>query len=242
MTIDSHAVRTVVLAAWSAFLAWLWLSGEVARYLGPRTQWVVAFGAVALGALAMVYGRSLRASGDGGLRPGRRELAGLAAMLVPIVAGCVVAHASLGSAAASKKLAGRGVDTSQLAELASDNAKGVGFLELKAAEHNAGFAAKNGIHTGLSVHLMGFVQGSPAGVRSPFQLARFYIGCCVADAVPIDVTVERAEIPRTPLTKDQWVDVVGAVTRRGRGFVLQAEKLTRVSQPQHPYLYFSSGT
>jgi hypothetical protein len=153
-----------------------------------------------------------------------------------------VAHASLGSAAASKKLAARGVDASQLAQLDANGAKGVGFLELKASEHNAGYAAQNGIHVGRPVHLMGFVAGNPRTARAPFHLARFYIGCCVADAVPIDVTVQRARIKTMPLKHDDWVDVIGAVTRQGRGFDLQAETLKRVPQPKHPYLYFSSGT
>ena len=40
--------RMVVLALWSAFFAWLLVSGEVYRYIGPRTRWVVVFGAVML--------------------------------------------------------------------------------------------------------------------------------------------------------------------------------------------------
>lgn len=241
MTLDSHAARTLVLGCWSAFLAWLWVSGETARYLGPRTQWVVPFGALCLGLLAVAYGRSLRGAGDGPLRPRPKELLGLGAMIVPILFGCVLAHASLGSAAASKKLSARGVDPSQLAALDSQGSKGVGYLELKASEHNAAYAAKNGLHPGRSVQLLGFVQGSPKSARAPFQIARFYIGCCVADAVPLAITVLRDEIKPVELRKDQWVQLNGSVTRRGKGYVLQAETIKKVPQPHHPYLYFSDG-
>ena len=41
MTLDTRSLRLLVLWGWTLFLLWLWLTGEVLRYLGPRTQWVV---------------------------------------------------------------------------------------------------------------------------------------------------------------------------------------------------------
>lgn len=35
------SARMLVLALWSAFFAWLLITGEVCRYIGPKTRWVV---------------------------------------------------------------------------------------------------------------------------------------------------------------------------------------------------------
>ena len=41
MTDRRRLARGLVLACWAGFFAWLHLSGEKTRYLGPRTYWVV---------------------------------------------------------------------------------------------------------------------------------------------------------------------------------------------------------
>ena len=51
MRLGTGAARTLVLAAWAALFAVLWAADEGQRYLGPRTQWVIPFGALALGAV-----------------------------------------------------------------------------------------------------------------------------------------------------------------------------------------------
>ena len=51
--------------AWGALFAWLWLSGESVRYLGPRTQWVVPVGALGLTLAAAGYLRATRADAVG---------------------------------------------------------------------------------------------------------------------------------------------------------------------------------
>lgn len=45
----TQALRVFVLAAWTAFFVWLIASDEMYRYVGPRTYWVIWFGAGALG-------------------------------------------------------------------------------------------------------------------------------------------------------------------------------------------------
>jgi uncharacterized repeat protein (TIGR03943 family) len=236
MTVDSRAARACVLVAWSGFLLWLWLTGEVARYLGPRTQWVVPFGAIGLTMVTAVYCRENSRHRAPVVRIRRGEAAGLAALLLPIVAGAMFAHASLGALAASQKLGQRGIDLSSLAELAAVNASNPGFAEVDVAGHNPGFAKQSGLESGRTVRLTGFVARS--GARR-FELARFYITCCVADAVPIGVTVDRATSRSARPRRDEWLEVTASLAHRGKEYVLMARKVRRVKAPKDPYLSFS---
>jgi hypothetical protein len=98
MRLDLRSIRAIGLAAWGALFGWLWLSGESVRYLGPRTQWVVPLGAIGLTLAAAGYLRATRDMPSSRARP--LELAGLAALLIPILAAGTLAHAQLGSLAA----------------------------------------------------------------------------------------------------------------------------------------------
>ena len=156
VTLDARNLRILVLSSWCAFLAWLWLTGETLRYLGPRTQWLVPFGALTLAAATLSYARATGSQAPRS-RPSFRETAGLAALLLPIVAGTLLANTQLGALAASKKVTARGIDPSALAELASRNAAQLSFLEVDVAGHNTKFARESGIEPGRPARLVGFV-------------------------------------------------------------------------------------
>jgi putative membrane protein len=239
VTVDRRNVRTLLLVIWSGFLLWLWATGETVRYLGPRTEWLVPFGGITLGLAALAYARS--SAGDEPSEPlSRAELAGFVALVLPLVAGLLLANTQLGALAASKKLTARGIDPSALAELASRNASQLSFAQLKVAEHNQRFAAENNIQPGRDVRLVGFVADRPKGRRGTFQLARFYITCCVADSVPIGVSIDPDD-PRAPsYERDDWLDVSGELVRKGRSLRLRATRIARVKAPHDPYLSFSS--
>ena len=102
MSLSVRNARLVVLAAWSVCLIWLWASGEVMRYLGPRTAWVVSFGAVALSAATILYARAGAGTPDARRPLTIGEAAGLAALLVPVLIAFLMAHAALGSLAELK--------------------------------------------------------------------------------------------------------------------------------------------
>jgi uncharacterized repeat protein (TIGR03943 family) len=240
MTVDARSARALVLIAWSAFLVWLWASGEVARYLGPRTQWVVPVGALALCAVTIAYCRENGRRRGPVTRVRLGEAAGLAALLLPIVAGALLANVQLGALAASKKLSQRGIDLSALAALSAKNASHPDFVQVSVAGHNPGFAKQSGLTEGRTVRLVGFVANGQGTPRGSFQLARFYITCCVADAVPIGVTVAPATSGRALYRKDDWLDVTATLAQRGKEYVLEARKIRRVSAPSHPYLSFST--
>jgi putative membrane protein len=238
VSLDRRNLRTLLLLTWSVFLLWLWLSGETARYLGPRTEWVVPFGAVALGLAALAYSRAPESVERE--RLSAADVLGLTALTLPMVAGLLLAHTQLGALAASKKLTARGIDPSALAELASRNASGVGFVQVQVAGHNPKFAAESGIKPGREVQLEGFVLHAARSRGGRFELARFYITCCVADSVPIGVTIEPADPHPPSYGRDDWLTVSGELIRRGKELRLRATSIERVKAPEHPYLSFSS--
>jgi putative membrane protein len=237
MRLDLRSIRAIGLAAWGALFGWLWLSGESVRYLGPRTQWVVPLGAVGLTLAAAGYLRATRDAPSSRARP--LELAGLAALLVPILAAATLAHASLGSLAASNKLSSRGIDPSALARLASRDASTIGFLQLNAAGRDDGLSRELGLTEGKSVQLVGFVSSRPEGER-PFELSRFYITCCVADAVPVSVHVARGAVRRLRVQRNDWLRVTGVLARGNREWIIRAVRVEHVDAPSNPYLSFAT--
>jgi uncharacterized repeat protein (TIGR03943 family) len=237
MRLDLRAVRAIGLVAWGLLFAWLWLTGESVRYLGPRTQWVVPMGAIGLTVAAIGYLRATR--GAESARPRPLEIAGLAALIVPILAAATLANAQLGSLAASNKLSSRGIDPSALARLASKDAHGIGFLQLNAAGRDADLSRELGLSPGKPVRLLGFVSSAPHGGR-PFELSRFYITCCVADAVPVSVHVEKGTVRHLAVRRDDWVDVTGALQRGRREWIVRAIRVEHVDAPSNPYLSFAS--
>lgn len=239
MTIDGRALRLLVLAAWAAFLLWLWASDEVLRYLGPRTEWIVPVGGFALLVATAIYAR-VTSSGASPARPSATEILGTVALLAPIVIAAVLSGSSLGSLAASKKLTARGVDPAALARLESGRSSEVTFIDLQAGVRDPDIARQKNIHPGRAVTLTGFVSGSPTDGGAQFTLMRFYITCCVADSIPIGITVHENAKPATPVSRDQWLTVTGEVYDAGKAFGIRALRVKHIPEPKHPYLAFTA--
>ena len=232
MRLDLRSIRALALVAWAGVFAWLWATGESVRYLGPRTQCVVPVGAIGLTFAAVGYLYATRAESSS--RIGLREGLGLVGLVLPVMAAAVLANAQLGALAASNKLSSRGIDSSALARLASRDAKHIGFLQLNAAGRDEGLTRELGLGEGKSVELTGFVSST----GRLFTLSRFYITCCVADAVPIGVRVSAG--PRgAKLEKDDWIDVTGALARGHREWIVRALRIEHVKPPSDPYLSFA---
>jgi putative membrane protein len=232
MRLDVRTVRALALVIWAGLFAWLWASGESVRYLGPRTQWVVPVGAIGLALAAAGY--LLATRHEVHPRISRREGLGLAALVVPVVAAAVLAHAQLGALAASNKLSSRGIDSAALARLASRGAEEIGFLQLNAAGRDEQLSRELGLASGAPVELTGFVSET----GNPFTLSRFYMTCCVADAVPVGVRVDAAVRRRDP-RRDEWLHVTGVLARRDREWIVRALRIERTDAPSHPYLSFA---
>jgi uncharacterized repeat protein (TIGR03943 family) len=228
MSLDRRTLRALALVAWAGLFAWLWASGESVRYLGPRTQWVVPVGAIGLSLAAAGYLLATRA--DPSARMSLREGLGLAGLVLPVVAAAILANAQLGALAASNKLSSRGIDSSALARLAANDAKQIGFLQLNAAGRDEQLARELGLSEGRPVELTGFVSQT----GRPFTLSRFYITCCVADAVPVGVRVLG-----TGAKRDQWLEVTGVLRRGRREWIVRALRIEHVEPPSDPYLSFA---
>lgn len=237
MSLSVRNLRLIVLILWAGFLAWLWISGDVLRYLGPRTSWVVTFGALTLLIVTIAYLRSSAGAADARRPISGRESAGLLAMLTPILLALMLSGSSLGALAASKKLSARGVDLASLAESLSSGASKADFLQIKAAADDPSSSSSLGISAGQQVDLTGFVMKAGNGPRAPFTLGRFYITCCVADAIPIGVTVEPT-IAEGGFAKNTWLQVDGALDKKGKSYVVDAERIEKIPQPSNPYLAF----
>ena len=241
MTLSVRTGRLVVLVTWSAFLTWLYVQGEVARYLGPRTSWVVPFGAVVLTAATIAYGRLGAGSADARRPLGRGEAAGLVWLLVPALIGFAMADAALGSLAASKKLTSRGIDVSRLADSLSKDASRSSVLALNIAEHDEDFAVEKDLLPGRPITLDGFVLKAARHEGGSFELARLYITCCVADSIPLTAKVEPV-VPVPSFGRDDWVRVAGTLAREDGELVIRAERVRAEPRPNHPYLTYRGAT
>ena len=90
-----------------------------------------------------------------------------------------------------------------------------------------------GIVDGFEISLVGFVSRSAETPEGAFDLTRFYVSCCAADAIPYSVAVVDGPDPDV----DEWLRVSGHLEQRGSAFVLVAEDVVEIGEPEDPYLY-----
>jgi uncharacterized repeat protein (TIGR03943 family) len=230
--IDGRIARTVVLLVWASFFAYLWLTGEMTRYLGPRTYWVVPFGMATLVGAAAIHVATLRSRSPRKLSPG--QIGGLSVLLIPIVAVVVVPRPDLGALAASRKATGVGAAAGYMAPPASSDAE-PSFIDVHFANESPEYGTKRGVVEGRALDLVGFVSRSPASPGGAFELSRFYVSCCAADAIPYSVVVDPAG-SSVDFSADTWLSVSGVLRRGPGGFELEARSIREVKEPRDPYL------
>ena len=225
--------RGLVLACWAGFFAWLHLSGEKTRYLGPRTYWVVVFGTIVLGAAALAHFVTARRGPRRDLGP--RDAAGIGTLLVPLLVVAAVPSAQLGALAASRKTAGAGAaSVGAIAPPAPEAGEAISFGEIHYASESPEYAAEAGIAEGMEIELTGFVthpEGLPDGTLG---LTRFQVSCCAADAVPYTVPLAVDPASRAD---DVWLKASGHLALRDGVYVLDPLAVTVVDAPADPYLY-----
>jgi len=232
---NTKLARTIALTLWSAFFAYLWISDDMVRYLGPRTYWVVPFGCLTLGAAAFAHVIALRRErmvGDnteGGMS--RSDLVGIAVLLVPIVAVIAVPQAELGAQAVSRKATGAGVAAGLIAPPEPDAGRPLNFIDVHYANESAEYAIALGIDEGTALELTGFVSATNG--PGEFTLTRFYVSCCAADAVPYSVSVLGTE---TDYADNTWLRVDGVLENDGDQLKLAAANVEEVDAPESPYL------
>jgi uncharacterized repeat protein (TIGR03943 family) len=233
---SSTLARTIVLSLWSAFFAYLWISDEMVRFLGPRTYWVVPFGCLTLGSAAIAHAVTMRRErksdvrGEGGMS--RSDLVGIAALLVPIVAVIALPEAELGAQAVSRKATTAGATSALLAPPGPDAGRPPSFIDVHYANDSTQYATALGIRDGTTLSLTGFVSSTQS--PNEFTLTRFYVSCCAADAIPYSVSVlgEGAGYP-----DNTWLRVNGVLRSEDDELKLVAGAVEEVEQPDNPYLY-----
>ena len=231
----SRMLRGLALGMWAGFFAWLWLGGEVSRYLGPRTYWVVPVGTVLLGTAALLHLATVKIS-EPGRRPSVAEVAGLAVFIAPLLVVAAVPDADLGSLAAARKSTGSAVSAAgALAPEVGEPIENPLFRDIEYAGESSAYAEAIGVRDGTQTTLVGFVDEEGSGSTGSFRLTRFYVSCCAADAIPYSVTI--AADGAAELEADEWVEVEGVLERRDGEFVLVAEGVEPVAEPDDPYLY-----
>lgn len=238
MRLNHHLVaRTVVLGAWGAFFAWLWLSEQGVRFVGPRTYWVIPFGAVLLLSATLGHLILVRQTTGTGQALSTREIGAIVLTIAPMIVLLLVPRAQLGSLAASRKISYQGLAAAgSFAQLEKPSGK-IGLREISYANQYSNYGANWGISEGTEVELTGFVTHPDDISEGSFALTRFYINCCAADVVPYFVEV-RAIGDSPDVADDVWMEISGVLERNANGLlIVVTDSSATIGVPDQPYLY-----
>ena len=229
--IDPHNLaRAAVIGAWALFFTYLLVTGEVARYLGPRTRWVVPFGMIVLGIAAVAQVGALRSRAP--RRLSVSQALAYAVVVLPLAAVVVVPAGELGSLAAAKKAPGTGLASALAFAPPAPGERALSQIDVHYASQAEDYAREAGIVDGMPLELTGFVTHGD-GPAADFRLTRFYISCCAADAVPYSVSVDAAG---RDFPDDTWLRVAGTLVVADAGLVLESELIEEIESPRDPYL------
>ena len=109
----------------------------------------------------------------------------------------------------------------------------IDFVDIAAARSVKTAAADLRARAGERVTMDGFVTVDE-GDTDRFQLTRFVITCCVADATISYVTV--VDAPPGQVANDDWVRVTGTIYPLGSDILVDAETVVPIPPPDDPYL------
>lgn len=153
-------------------------------------------------------------------------------MVLPVFVLLAVPHASLGAGAVGQKSLSSG---GSLAAAPAPPARGQepSFIDIHYASHSTSYAARAGVSIGDPIDLTGFVTHRQK--TGTFSLTRFYVYCCLADAVPYSVDVIAPG--QTSYPDNNWLRVRGKLVRTDDELAVKASSVTKVPKPDPPYLY-----
>jgi uncharacterized repeat protein (TIGR03943 family) len=216
----------IVLAAWAGLFWFIWLADRTTLYLSTRTAWLVPVGALLASTAAV--GRLASARVERPEHLGTRETLMLGFVAIPVVVLLSLPPATLGSYAVGRRATSAGIGAS--ARIVSGP---IDFVDIAAARSVDTAAADLRARAGEIVTMDGFVTIDP-GDTDRFQLTRFVITCCVADATISYVTV--VDAPPGRFADDDWVRVTGRIYPLGADILVDASSVTPISPPEDPYL------
>jgi uncharacterized repeat protein (TIGR03943 family) len=219
-----------VLAAWAGLFWFLLLSGRKAFYLSTRTEWIVPVAAVLLTAAAIGRLASAKLTRPEPVR--RRELAVMAAMVVPVLLVTALPPATLGTFSADKRsgFSGTGIATSA-GEIAIGE---LSLVNVAAAQTTPEGERALAARAGETVNFVGFVTRYPDTPADELLLTRYVVTCCVADATVAQIRV--VNVTPGAFEDNEWVEVTGFIYSIGREVIVDATTITSVERPQRPYL------
>ena len=225
-----RVLSALTLGAWAGLFWFLIISGRTSLYLSSRTSWVVPMGAVVLTIATLGRLASSRVVNPEPLS--RKEVAGLALIMMPVVTVVSLPAASLDSFAASRRSS---LTSGSFVSSAEDIASGeLSLIDVSGATRSREAMRALVQRAGEQVSFTGFVTRDETTPANEFVLTRFLISCCVADALSANVRVVGA----TPgqFKEDEWVRVEGAMYPLGREVIVDAAEIVGVPRPQRPYL------
>ena len=222
----ARVAAAIVLAAWAALFWFVLMSHRTSLYLSGRTAWLVPLGAVLTTIAALGRLASARVPRPEPLSP--RETLMFGVIALPVVVLLALPPATLGSYAV-----GRRSNASGIAASARIVAGPIDFVDIAAARSVKTAAADLRARAGERVTLEGFVT-LDEGETDRFQLTRFVITCCVADATISYVTV--VDAPPGAFEDDDWVRVTGTMYPLGADILIDADTVEPIPPPDDPYL------
>lgn len=229
----SEEVRATTVLLVGALLVRLSIGGEYARYVRVGMGPLLLVSGILLavvglaGVVRALRGRPQDHDHDHGHDHGSDRIGWL--LLAPVLALLLVTPPSLGSFGVSRST---GVTVTSGSRVYSSLQPGREPVEMSLLEYDERVGDHHGASFGtVPVKLVGFVSKTSDG--DGFQIARYQIACCAADALAYAVRVTGTS--GTP-ARDQWVTVVGTYQPAADGTArLQASSLTEIPAPRDPY-------
>lgn len=219
----TRTLRAVAIAAWGGFFIYLWVSGRATTYIGPKTWWVVALGAITLPLVALAY---LWGARNHQRTPSIREVGANGLLVAPILFTLMVPAPSLGALAVENKRT-KNVAAPLQAAIEGD----IRLYEIAWAAESKEYADYNELGEGTPVDFVAFVS-TELNQDKELEVSRFMVGCCAADANAFSVHLTGA--PDIPI--DTWVQVKGTlIGTPGQNLKVSASSVEEVAQPDNPY-------
>jgi len=216
----------LVIGAWAGLFWFVWAAGRTSLYLSTRTAWLIPMGAILMTVASVGRLASARVGRTEHL--GSRETVMFGVIALPVVLLLALPTATLGSYAAGRRSNSTGIGAS--ARIVSGP---IDFVDIAAARSVKSAAADLRARAGERVTMDGFVTVDE-GDTDRFQLTRFVITCCVADATISYVTV--VDAPPGQVANDDWVRVTGTIYPLGSDILVDAETVVPIPPPDDPYL------
>lgn len=230
--------KVVILLGLAGFLTVNLITGNLANYINMRYEWL-QYVAIALSlALGLgTLGAILR--GEGSNRTSDHSVITwpiLLVMALPLVIAASVPAQPLSAGAARNGGVSLTTTSLTLGQSVTRDPMERNVLDWLRLFSQSAAPSR---YDGERASFIGFIYTEPDFPDNTVMVARFAVSCCVADASALGIPVYWPEA--AALSDNEWVRVEGAfeagLFRDVKTPILQADVLTVIEQPEHPYLY-----